>query len=123
MQCLSDYGVRASNACEQSSLLPEYYQSLPAFLMLTCHSLRSLAAVQVEASLKDRPHELASALTVQATHDASAAHQVLQGKLVRSTTSGAIAKGCGPYTEQAEGAVVSTPHQGSVVRAGCGPVG
>lgn len=76
--------------------------------MLTCHSLRSLAAVQVEASLKDRPHELASALTVQATHDASAAHQVLQGKLVRSTTSGAIAKGCGPYTEQAEGAVVST---------------
>ena len=59
--------------------------------------------------LKERPHKPASALTVRATHDASAAHQVQQGQqAVSSTTSSAIVKGCGPYTEQAEGAGMST---------------
>ena len=63
--------------------------------------------MQVVASLKQTPHDLASALTLRATHDASAAHQVQQGKQAGSTASSATAKGCGPYHEQAEGVGVA----------------
>ena len=83
---------------------PAFCGKLPASANCLPVKVKLQAAVQVMASLRQTPHDLASALTLRGTHDASAAHQVQQGKQTDSTASSATAKGCGPYHEQAEGA-------------------
>ena len=99
-------GVRASNASRQSS--PFHKPPCIADACLS-RSLRMLAAVQVEASLlKERADDLASPLTMRATHGASAVPQVQQGKQAGSTAGSAIVKGCGPYLWQTGGAGAST---------------